>query len=200
MAHRTSHTQPSSNPPMERRFPPMHINALTSARRSPLVTATRHRRRSQPSRAIGRASAREGRATEPAVPAHRRQSSIEFIEEVWEGAAPEPAELGGPGAVEPGVFGAAGVDSSSECCSATGVSHSLGRQRSRNGTIELTEASRFTQEGISRPVSSCRQSETVRGASEYRRDLIGQSLGTAREASEYQRRSSNTLAAGDGPE
>ena len=96
----------------------------------------------------------------PACPSvHRRRSYIEFMDEECDGAAPE-VEVGGPGAVDPGVVGAAGV-SSSECWSATGVSHSLGRQRSRNGTIELTEARRFTQEGISRPVSSWGRANNV---------------------------------------
>ena len=77
-------------------------------------------------------------------------------------AAPEPEPVGA-GAAEPDALVVAGGVSSSECCSATGVSHSLGRQRSRNGTMALTEASRFTQEGISRPVSSCGRRHTSQG-------------------------------------
>lgn len=42
--------------------------------------------------------------------------------------------------------------SSSDCCSATGVSHSCGIHRSRKGTELDMFASRLTQPGISWPV------------------------------------------------
>jgi len=44
-------------------------------------------------------------------------------------------------------------------CKGTGVSHSLGRARSRNGMQELTYASRLIQLGSSLPHSSCSEME-----------------------------------------
>lgn len=43
--------------------------------------------------------------------------------------------------------------SSKHCCNATGVNHSRGKQRSKNGIEFDTAASRFTHDGISFPVN-----------------------------------------------